>query len=343
MEKSRVHPHTFMETNIYPHTCGAKGVGVKDAVIAVTYSCNSHCRMCNIWQMQNPPQLENIDNLNNLPESLQSINITGGEPFLYPNLEEGIWVITKRCPQASLIISSNGFATERIIATAKKLIRVKSDIGIAISLDGVGEAHAAIRGIPDAYAKVIATLKNLQSIGIKNLKVSFTIGDYNHQELPKVYALAREMRLEFSLAVVHSSENYFGQENTLNNKEAIIRELEWLIRQELSGWNFKKWARAYFAWGAIEFIRTGKRILPDYSGQLNIFIDPRGDIYPCDVSSQKIGNLSDPKSFKKIDVSQECEQSWMVCTARQAIKKHWFKTLAWILARKLKLFLNICV
>lgn len=314
-----------------------KNSSLKDAVIAVTYSCNSRCRMCNIWQMKSPPQLENVDVFNNLPASLTSINITGGEPFLYPQLEEAVRIISQRCPKASLIISSNGFATNRITDVAKKLIQIKPDIGIALSLDGIGKKHEEVRGIPGAYEKVAETLQNLKLIGVENLKISFTIGDYNYQELPKVYALAQKKGLEFSLAVVHSSEKYFSKKNELKNKKEIICQLNWLIGQELSGWNLKKWARAYFAWGAVEFIRNGKRILPDYSGRLNIFIDPSGNIYPCDVSSQKMGNLSNPKNIKNVENNSECERSWMVCTARQAIKKHWFKAIGWIILRKLKL------
>jgi SAM-dependent methyltransferase len=106
----------------------------------------------------------------------------------------------------------------------------------------------------------------------------------------------------------------------------------------MKNWNLKKWARAYFAYGAREFIKNGKRILPDYSGKLNIFIDPFGDIYPCDISIKKIGKLKD-SGFTLAEEwpdDNACEKSWMVCTARPAIKKHWLKVGIWILKEKFK-------
>jgi hypothetical protein len=65
----------------------------------------------------------------------------------------------------------------------------------------------------------------------------------------------------------------------LNSSEKIITELRWLMREELSSWNIKHWLRAYFVYGLIEFIRSGRRVLPDYSGSLNCFINPQGAIF----------------------------------------------------------------
>jgi Fe-coproporphyrin III synthase len=309
--------------------------GLKDAVIAVTYQCNSRCRMCNIWQIKNnKPGLMPEDFLN-LPETLRSVNITGGEPFLRPDLDLIIATVKKRCPKANIIISSNGFATDLITSQMQKIIGIDPEIGVAISIDGIGKAHEEIRGIEGGYEKVLSTIMNLKKLGVKHLKIGFTLGDYNATELLKVYRLAARLGMEFSLAIVHSSENYFGKVNILKDKEKMIGQLDWLIKRELGSWNKKQWGRAYFAHGAREFIRTGKRILPDYSGKFNIFIDPRGDVYPCDVSSDKIGEFSDLKNIKS-GVDENCHKSWMVCTARQSIKKHWMKVSLWIVVNKLK-------
>lgn len=308
---------------------------VKDAVIAITYSCNSRCRMCNIWKREGEKTGLTGSDFKQLPETLLSVNISGGEPFLHPDILGIIRTIQKRCPKASVIISSNGFATELILEKVEKILKFFPDLGVAISLDGVGRVHDEIRGIPEGYAKVLKTIHGLKKLGVKNLKIGFTLGDYNTEELKKVYQLSKDLGLEFSLAVVHSSENYFGKENRLGDKQEMIRALDWLIDQELSAWNVKRWARAYFAFGAKQFLETGKRILPDYSGESNIFVDPFGKIYPCDVSSEVIGQM---KPFELKPKKEACQPSWMVCTARQAIKKHWTKVGFWILKNKLSDF-----
>lgn len=305
---------------------------VKDAVVAITYACNSRCRMCNIWKREGEKTGLSGRDFEQLPETLLSVNISGGEPFLHPDILAMIKNIQKRCPKASIIISSNGFATELILGQVEKILKFFPTLGVAISLDGVGKAHNEVRGIPDGYAKVIKTIHGLKKMGVKNLKIGFTLGDYNTAELKRVYRVSQDLGLEFSLAIVHSSENYFGKENKVADKHKMIEALDWLINKELSTWNLKRWARAYFAYGAKQFLKTGQRILPDYSGETSVFVDPFGKIYPSDISTEIIGQLNPFELSQKKEI---CAPSWMVCTARQAIKKHWFKTILWIVKNKL--------
>lgn len=307
---------------------------IKDAVIAVTYRCNSRCTMCNIWKNKdNSGELRPAD-FSFLPQSLRDINLSGGEPFLRSDLIDIVKVIKKRIPSVNIIISSNGFATDLITKQMKAIKEVDRDIGVVFSLDGVGAKHDEIRGIEGGYGKVLSSINSLRDLGVKKIKLAFTIGDYNYNELPFVYDLASQFKMELSLAVVHSSESFFNKENKLHDKQNISNSLDWLIQKELSSWSPKKWARAYFTYGAKNFIETGERILPDYSGQKNIFIDPRGNIYPCDVSGKKIGQISADKFFVDSIDTSECAKSWMVCTAREAIKKHFFRVGFWILKNK---------
>lgn len=308
----------------------------QDAVIAVTYQCNSRCRMCDIWRMKNYGDFFRPEDLLNLPENLKSVNLSGGEPFLRQDLPEIIKIVKKKCPQSRVIISSNGFASELILAQMKKIVEIDPEIGVAISIDGIGPIHDAIRNIEGGYEKALATLKGLKSLGLKHLKIGFTLGDYNLEELAKVYALAQELSVEFSFAFVHSSENYFGKINEIRKREEMAKKIDWLVKKELAGWNPKRWARAYFAYGAKKFIQNGKRILPDYSGELNIFIDPYGHVFPCDVSPQKIGELKNLGQIKKAKKEELCSASWMICTARQAIKKHFIQAIIWIIEVKIK-------
>ncbi len=307
---------------------------LKDVVIAVTYQCNSRCIMCEIWKKKSVLELYPEDYIN-LPKNLQDINITGGEPFLRNDLYKIIKILSQRCLKANIIISTNGFATDLILSQAEKIIKIFPKIKIAISIDGIEEKHNKIRNVINGFEKSIKTIVGLKKVGVKNLKIAFTLGDYNIEELSKVYNLTKKLSLEFSLAIVHSSENFFSKENKINKKEKIIEKLNWLIKKELSSWNFKKWLRAYFIYGLKIYIKTGKRIIPDYSGKDNIFIDPVGDIYPCDVSNKKIGELKyfTSLNFKKVD-SSNCDSNWMICTARQSMKKHWFKVGWWILKNK---------
>ncbi|MDD5527472.1 MAG: radical SAM protein, partial [Patescibacteria group bacterium] len=302
---------------------------IKDVVIAVTYRCNSRCRMCNIWQAKDFSGELTAEDFNNLPRNLKNINLSGGEPFLRMDLPQIVSVVKKRCPQVRITISSNGFATEIILEKIKEILKIDPQISVALSLDGVGAAHEAVRNIPGAYDKTMKTLRGLQDSGVKNLRLAFTIGDYNIPELKRVYELSQKEGVEMTIAAVHSSDNFFNKTNELKALPAITAELSWLLKKELSAWNIKRWLRAYFIHGLIEFIKTGRRILPDYSGADNCFIDPRGNIYPCDISLSQIGNLKQGFALRPNE-TQACSHSWMICTARMAMRRHWFEVGMWI-------------
>ncbi len=315
----------------------------KDLVLAVTYNCNSRCRMCNIWKTDPMPVLA-LAEYTKLPNNLTDINITGGEPFLRPDLVDLIKLLVEKNPMAKIIISSNGFATQLIKEKMQAILKIKPDIGIGLSLDGIGQVHDQIRGIPGGYEKVLATLKVLQSLGVKNLRLAFTAGDYNIDQLDKVYQLSRDLGIEFTLAAIHNADNYFNiVENKITKIDKFKDEFEKLIKTELAGWNLKRWVRAYFAYALFAYIKTGQRLLPNYSGQDNLFIDPQGNVYPADISAHLMGNLKDFASLEDLYSSKQAQeaialerksQNWMICTARSAIKKHPVAVIAWILKNK---------
>jgi len=316
----------------------------RDLVLAVTYRCNSRCRMCNIWKME-PLPLLNLKEYKKLPKGLRDINISGGEPFLKDDLVELIALINKDNPQARIIISSNGFATDLIIDKTKQILKIKKDIGIGISLDGIGEVHDQIRGIAGGFDKAVVTLKALKGIGVGNLRIAFTAGDYNINQLLKVYNLSKELGVEFTMAAIHNAENYFNvTDNKITKLEQFKKEFRKLIKEELITWSPKRWVRAYFTFALYKFIATGKRLLPNYSGQDNIFIDPLGNVYPSDVSGHLMGNLKDFGNFQDLYASKKAQQAialekrnqnWMICTARSAIKRHPLEVIFWILKSKI--------
>ncbi|MBI2459472.1 MAG: radical SAM protein [Parcubacteria group bacterium] len=300
----------------------------KDLVIAITYQCNSRCRMCNIWRKNAAGGLK-AEDYNKIPTGLSNINITGGEPFLHPELVEIVKTVHNRCPKAAIIISTNGFATELIIKQTEKIKKFISNLGLAVSLDGLGGKHDEIRGMAGGFDKVMSTIAGLKKIGLKNLRLAFTLGDYNIAELAKIYNLSRELGLEMTLAAVHSGENYFSANNRIEKKQEMAKALDLLIRRELMSLSIKRWLRAYFTFGLKEFILTGQRILPDYSGRYNLFVAPDGDIYPSDAADKKIGNLR--LGFTNLKpVSAAENPSWMICTARTAIRKNWPKFIFWL-------------
>lgn len=319
----------------------------ESVMIAITYKCNSKCKMCNIWQNQKTDDLP-LEFFHNLDKRLKYINLSGGEPFLRKDLPDVFRIVKKTCPQSKIIISSNGYETDLIFSVAKEILKIDPKIGIRISLDGIGETHNRIRGVGDIYTKALLSMENLKRIGIKNLGFSFTIMDDNAEEIEEVYKLSRKFGVELALALIQNSEIYFHKnDNAINLKAKIERGLDYIIRSELRGWNLKRWARAYYDFGLQYYLLKGERLIPSGAGFDSLFIDCNGNIYPSNlinilIGSIQKGNLRDiwkggrACEARKMMREKNISESWVICNLRGQMKRNWIKVGWWILRNKFK-------
>jgi MoaA/NifB/PqqE/SkfB family radical SAM enzyme len=318
-----------------------------DCVLALTYNCNARCTMCDIWKIKDSPELT-LEDLAKLPDSLRDINLSGGEPFLRKDLPEIVAVVKKACPNARLVISSNGFLTPVIDKAMTKILKIAPDIGVAFSIDGIGEMHNEMRGIPGGFDRVMDSLKLLKGMGMTNLRLAFTITEYNVNHFSKVYDLAQELGVQFTHSFAQSSEFYFGGKQNINNPRKDLLEIAYkhIINSELKSWNVKRWLRAYFANGMFRFITSKNPILDNAPGRDFFFLDPSGDIYPSVMHNVVLGNIRQVNDFSNFWQGDEIEEKrkkvdelkmpvWMICTARTAIKKHPLAVGMWILKNKI--------
>lgn len=316
-----------------------KKSSIQSIVLAITYKCNLKCKMCNIWQEENPRDIS-LDCLDNLKD-LKYINLSGGEPFLYPYLISLIRKLKKNNPQSQIIISTNAYAHDLILKSVKEILTIDPQIGIRVSLDGVGKIHNQIRGLENAYENVLKSLKILKDIGVQNLGVAFTLMPDNNDQIKKVYNLSRELDIQFSISSVQNSDIYFNKSNNnLDFNDQIDQDLNYIIKKELNSWNFKKWLKAYFIFGLKYYIQTKKRLIPSDTGEFSVFIDVDGEIYPSNLVNEKLGNIKDI-DLDDINYKNEAiNDHWTVCTIRGAMKKYWYKVIWWIIKNKFKTILN---
>lgn len=322
----------------------SKSVNPKDAVIAVTYRCNSKCSMCNIWK-ENPVNELEPNDFSNLPNSLKDINITGGEPFLRDDLAEIIQVITNNNPKVRLVFSSNGFLTDKIVNTMLEIKKINSNSAIGISIDGINEMHDEIRGVNKAFEKTINTIISLKRAGIKDIRIGFTASNQNIKHLSDVYNLTRELDIEFTLSVVHNSEGYFGIEtNMLPDKAELEKEIRYVLKKEIKFSDPRRLFRIYFMKGIIDYVNDGIRPLSCYALKDFFFMDAQGNIYPCNMINKSFGNIKE-KIFKEIwdspeaeiarNIYKNCHDCWMVCSVKSSIRREFFKASRTIIPAKL--------
>ena len=115
--------------------------------IIVTYRCNARCNMCDVWNHPTQAAEEiKVDTIVKLPR-MSFTNITGGEPFIRQDLIDIVDSLQNKTKR--IVISTNGFFTERIVQLCKKY----PETGIRISLEGFKETNDMIRGMSGGYER----------------------------------------------------------------------------------------------------------------------------------------------------------------------------------------------
>ncbi len=286
------------------------------------------------------------DLLRRLP-TLNFCNVTGGEPLLRDDIGEIISILSRKSKR--IVISTNGYLTEKII----NLTDACPGVGIRISMDGLPSTHNALRGVPNGFDRALRTLLELKQRKVKDLGIAVTLSDHNATDLLPLFYLAKAMRIEFATAVVHNSYYFHTNKNILLHKEEIISSLDKLIQELIKSWKVKNWYRALFNKGLIEHIQGRPRLFPCRAGTDLFFLDPRGEIRPCngmdeDLGTMSFGNLRF-KSFSEIWNSEKAKEirayvqgcpknCWMVGTGSPAIKKNLLRSTAWIAREKAQSF-----
>ena len=158
-----------------------------NGTVIVTYRCNARCSMCNRYKAPSKADEEiSIDTIKKLPK-MYFTNITGGEPFIRTDLKEIVRELYKKSDR--IVISTNGFFTDRIVDLAKEFPQV----GIRISIEGLEKTNNEIRGLENGFQRGYGTLKKLREMGMKDVGFGMTVQDRNASDLVPLYNLSNEM------------------------------------------------------------------------------------------------------------------------------------------------------
>lgn len=307
----------------------------------VTYRCNARCNMCDCYKDPTRPSEEiGLDTLRRLPR-MAFTNITGGEPFIRRDMADIVRELYKKTDR--IVVSTNGFFTERILELCKEF----PQIGIRISIEGLQETNDAIRGIPEGFRRGYETLKTLVDMGHKDVGFGMTVQDMNCHDLVPLYQLSDELDMEFATATLHNSFYFRKTDNRIENKYEVCQCFEDLVNELLRSKSPKKWFRAYFNHGLIRYIYGQKRLLPCEMSEDGFFIDPFGDVLPCNGMAEKasMGNLKEMEwdalwngeQAKTVRAQvRHCDRNcWMIGSASPAMHRRVWAPGWWILRHKL--------
>ena len=283
--------------------------------ISPSPKCNSRCLTCNIWmKREDELTLDEWDKtLASLGTSPYWFTISGGEPLMYPGIVELAQLVYKHNKPGIINIPTNAIlksGPERV----RRILQGCPDTQLIInlSLDGVGEKHDIIRGVPGNFEKFEERLKqyfelreefpNL-TVGIHSVVSVFSVG---HLDELMAYAEQSgadqfiteiaEPRVELDtvgLPITPDKEDY---------AQAIDRLTAYVESKQYRG--LSKITEAF----RVEYYRLVKKILDEedqvidcYAGWASAQIYADGTVWPCCIRADNLGNLRDHNyDFKEI-------------------------------------------
>jgi len=290
---------------------------------SVTYRCNSKCRTCNVWKKRvDDLTLDEYKALfDNVGTSLYWATFSGGEPFIRPDLIDIVIACYDRCRPGIITIPTNGLLRDRILDGVARLSRHArhSKIIINFSLDGIGERHDELRGVPGNYEKLRSVYRELKAASHPNVTVGIhtVVSQFNVREVPQI---RRHVRAEFGpdsfiteLAEERLELDTIGLDITPEPHEYapvvrdLVRDIDSTPAKGVAGLA-QAFRREYYQ-VAHHTLQEQRQVLPCYAGLASAQIAPNGDVWTCCTRAESMGNLREARfDFMKVWSSRRADE-----------------------------------
>lgn len=292
--------------------------------VSVSYRCNSTCHTCDVWRKRSYEL--SVEEWDRVFQSLGSapywFTFSGGEPFLRKETVEIVLRAYRRCHPAIINIPTNGLLTSRIVEGVKRLAEScpESNLVINLSLDGLGEDHDRIRGVPGNFARAMETYRQLRALQYPNLTLGIhsVISNLN---LDKIEELARfvmeelkpdsyiseiaEERVELSTIGWEITPSAHEYEQAINHFRQHSENPESLARM---GQITRALRHEYYKM-VPQVLEQQTQVLPCYAGWASCQISPDGNIWSCCVRAEPMANL--------LEFDFDFKKAWTTAKANQ--------------------------
>jgi len=162
-------------------------------ILFVTSRCNSFCRTCFYHEELNRPgdmTFEQIEKVSRTMPAITDLWLSGGEPTLRHDACEIIDMFVRNNGVRRLIIPTNGLVKSRVYEIVERSLgsHPSLELYLNIALDGQGETHDRIRGVPGHWEKTLDCIEELYPLKDRfkdrfRLNVNTVVCAENYEEI----------------------------------------------------------------------------------------------------------------------------------------------------------------
>lgn len=254
--------------------------------LAITSRCNARCSMCDAWRrpLESEMSLDDYERVFSVSASFLSktkhVSLTGGEPTLRDDLVDVVRLVSQRLPGASVNINTNALLAERVERMTREILSFRDQLMVIVSLDGLGDVHDKVRGVPGAFERADSAVASLLSLSQElrakrlSLEINYTATDGSCEQYEPMLDYCADKGIDLNLIVPMSGVIYRkeGEPPALSDDHAG-RLAKVLRRRLASDYDIK---RAII----IDVLEGKGRQFDCWAGRLVVFIDADGTVYP---------------------------------------------------------------
>jgi MoaA/NifB/PqqE/SkfB family radical SAM enzyme len=276
----------------------------------VTSRCNARCPFCFYWQDRTSARdeltVEEVEKISASMGNLLWLLFSGGEIFVRKDLPDLVDAFYRNTHPVIITLPTNGLAPDLIVPRTEEILARSPESAVVckISLDGVGEEHDRIRNTPGNFDRAMETYEQLRRLGERygNLQLGINTvfcrenQDSMDQVIDFVNTLPGCETHTISMVRGNPADNAFKEIDLEKYHRAVMR-----LEGDLKGGNAKMYhftlARLKTAQDLVqrrliyETIRQGRRLLPCYAGRISAVMNEVGDIFPCEILEDSMGNV----------------------------------------------------
>ena len=272
----------------------------------ITSRCNSRCVTCNVWKEHakvdiNAKELRRVLAYPFFSE-VKGVGLNGGELTLVPNFFEILDAVLTLPKLSSIHLISNGLLPDKLLpllAEAKnRCFRKNVTLGFTLSVDGVGEIHEQVRGVPHCFErtkKILDAFKENPEKYYTYGGIGCTLSHYNIyyvREMEEFFS-NYPLEVEWHIAVPNKRIHTFEKASSyylVDDEEARHLAIEFFYGKMCTARRFKK-----FRWFAQYYflLKSGHGRLAQCGYRYkDVTIDENLYLYLCATASDKIGDLN---------------------------------------------------
>jgi radical SAM protein with 4Fe4S-binding SPASM domain len=290
---------------------------IKKSAVEITFfvtgKCNAACGYCFYSKELNLAKRElslmEIEKIFSSFGPLFRVLISGGEPFLRPDLPEIIRIICIYSRPRHITIPTNGIMTDLIIASTEEILAScgKTVINIGFSLSELNDKRDLLMNVEGSFNSTLRTYYRLKRL--KDRFPNFMVGviitqtPSNQSHIEEIYDFARNELKADNIAFV-LMRNSPNQAEEAKIDLAIYKRLVEKIKKDEYRGRFPFWRlfvsrRNMVHDYVIKSYEKERYLLPCYAGMIRFVITPEGQVYPCETlmlksrEEFKLGNLRD--------------------------------------------------